>query len=315
MTYRVRIEQFDRTIEVGPGETILECALFEGIAYPFSCQQGQCGSCKSLLVAGEVELGDRYNPLALSADERARGLILACQARPRSDCVVSVVEIGGEIVHAERDLECTIVASERVGSAMRVVRLRIDRGGPFNFVAGQYVYARFGGGPEERLALANAPDDALLELHVPSDWCGEAATAVGARVQVRGPHGREYLHDEHLGPILACADDTGLASMLAIVRSAIAIGLPQRLHLYVDATGGDTLYTVHALRSLGGAHRQLSTVIADNGIVPRVASGFDDLGAFRVYAAGRREMLESLHALALARGLPPEHWSAEGVPP
>ena len=38
MSFKIRIEQFDREIEVEPGQTILECALFEGIDYPFACQ-------------------------------------------------------------------------------------------------------------------------------------------------------------------------------------------------------------------------------------------------------------------------------------
>ena len=311
MGYRVRIEQFDREIDVGADETILECALFEGIDYPFSCQQGQCGSCKSLLVSGEVELGNRYNPLALSTEERARGLILACQAVPRSDCVVSVVEIGGEIVHAVRDLECSVIESLAANTVMSIARLQIDRGGPFNFVAGQHAFVSVGDLAEQRLAMANAPDDALLEFHMPN-----TPHAVGTRVAVRGPYGRAYLHDEHLGPILAAADDTGLAPMLAIIRSALAIGMPQRLRLYVGAGSPELRYGDDLLRALAATHSRVTVVTVTNteGIVARVIADCDDFSAYRVYAAGRATMLAALHSQLIARGLPSAHWAAEDFP-
>jgi naphthalene 1,2-dioxygenase ferredoxin reductase component len=310
MNFRVRIEQFDREIDVGADETILECALLEGIDYPFSCQQGQCGSCKSLLIAGEVALGDRYNPLALSAEERSRGLILACQAQPRRDCVVSVVEIGGEIRHAERHLECTVMESVAAGANRSIVQLRIDRGGPFNFVAGQYAHVRIGGSLEQRLAMANAPDTAALEFHF-----ADSSIAVGDRVTVRGPYGRAYLHDEHLGPILAVADETGLAPMVAMIRSALALEMPQRLHLYVGTTERASLYGADILRALAATHSRVNVVTAagEGGINLSVAADFPDLAAFRVYAAGRPAMLAALRAEVIARGLTEAHWAAEDI--
>ena len=56
MSFKVRIAQADRTIEVPTGTTILEAALDAGIDYPFGCQSGNCGACKSRLVTGEVTM-------------------------------------------------------------------------------------------------------------------------------------------------------------------------------------------------------------------------------------------------------------------
>ena len=58
MTRRVDIRQAGRTIDVPAGRTILERALEEGIAYPHGCRSGRCGSCKSRLLSGEVDLFD-----------------------------------------------------------------------------------------------------------------------------------------------------------------------------------------------------------------------------------------------------------------
>ena len=68
-----------------PGLTVLEAAEECGVAIPFECRSGICGQCKTQLVAGRVtmEVED-----ALTPADRARGLVLACQARPVRDVIV-----------------------------------------------------------------------------------------------------------------------------------------------------------------------------------------------------------------------------------
>jgi ferredoxin len=59
------------------GETILEAGLREGLALPFSCTVGGCGSCKMRVLEGAVALNE---PNCLSQDERVTGHTLACSA-------------------------------------------------------------------------------------------------------------------------------------------------------------------------------------------------------------------------------------------
>ena len=81
MAFRVTLPQSGRTIEAGPGETVLAAALREGIPYPHGCQRGRCGSCKSRLLRGAVEMLS-HSPFALEPSERQQDLILACRALP-----------------------------------------------------------------------------------------------------------------------------------------------------------------------------------------------------------------------------------------
>ncbi len=67
-----------RAVEAAPGRTVLEAAEDAGVAIPFECRSGICGQCKTPLVSGRVTMDVQD---ALSAADRARGLILACQAR------------------------------------------------------------------------------------------------------------------------------------------------------------------------------------------------------------------------------------------
>ena len=69
MSFKVRIVQADRTIDVPTGATILAAALDAGVAYPFGCRSGNCGACKSDLVTGEVDDGGLFGVRAVRRGE------------------------------------------------------------------------------------------------------------------------------------------------------------------------------------------------------------------------------------------------------
>ena len=137
MTHKVSIRQHRAAIAVEPGQTILEAALAAGVPYPHGCRSGNCGSCKSSLEGGEVELA-AYSDYALSPEERAQGLILACRAMPWSDAAVTWLEADEVAIHPQRQLVCRVAALEDMTHDIKGVRLEIVSGGPFTFSAGQY---------------------------------------------------------------------------------------------------------------------------------------------------------------------------------
>jgi 3-ketosteroid 9alpha-monooxygenase subunit B len=64
------------------GETLLESARRGGLAPPFSCEAGNCGTCIAKLTEGHATM--RNNDV-LEEDEIADGYILTCQGVPDSD--------------------------------------------------------------------------------------------------------------------------------------------------------------------------------------------------------------------------------------
>jgi len=79
----------DRTIEVGPRETLLQAALRHGVPFPSSCRVGGCGTCRCRLVDGRVrELTE--TAYLLTEEELERGTILACQSVPLGDVAVEL---------------------------------------------------------------------------------------------------------------------------------------------------------------------------------------------------------------------------------
>lgn len=105
MPFRATIDNTGETIEVADGATLLEAALAASVGYPHGCRKGRCGSCKSQLLEGEVTLLP-HTRFALSEEEKAAGLILACRAQLQGDIKVkwlgrpkqraAAAEVGGE---------------------------------------------------------------------------------------------------------------------------------------------------------------------------------------------------------------------------
>lgn len=78
-------------IPVQPGDTILDSLLRAGAPFPFSCQAGNCGTCKCALVSGDIhEL--EHSDHALDPAERAQGIILACRTQVRGDTVLRRID-------------------------------------------------------------------------------------------------------------------------------------------------------------------------------------------------------------------------------
>ena len=92
MTSIVTVEQWPDPIRARTGQTILAAATAAGAPYPHGCRSGNCGACKSRLIAGEVALAP-HSDYALTAAERADGLILACRATPLGNCTVAWREL------------------------------------------------------------------------------------------------------------------------------------------------------------------------------------------------------------------------------
>jgi ferredoxin-NADP reductase len=60
---------------VRSGQTLLEAAEENGVGIPSSCRQGQCGTCKTKLLGGNVRMDAEEG---LDPDSRAQGFVLTC---------------------------------------------------------------------------------------------------------------------------------------------------------------------------------------------------------------------------------------------
>ena len=319
MAFQVRIRQCDGPLAVEPGQTILAAALAQGVGYPHGCQSGNCGACKSRQYAGEIELAP-YSEYALTAAERADGLILACRAMPWSDAEVAWLEADEVVVHPVRQMTCRVTALEQVTHDIRIVRLDILSGGPFSFSAGQYARVTFGGLPARDYSMANRPDEAGLEFHIRQLGGGTASVYAGTRlkpgdrVSIEGPFGTSYLRPQHTGPIVAIAGGSGLAPIKSIVETALARGMRQDIRLYFGVRDERDLYHEAPLRALAAAHGNLrvtpvlsapsGSTARRTGLVHQVVDAeLGEIDGMKAYLAGPPPMVEAASALLAARGV------------
>jgi ferredoxin-NADP reductase len=63
------------------GQTLLEAAAAAAVEIPSACRQGQCGTCKTRLLDGRVEMSTENG---LDAESKARGFVLTCVGRPET---------------------------------------------------------------------------------------------------------------------------------------------------------------------------------------------------------------------------------------
>jgi glycine betaine catabolism B len=74
-----------KSAQIHIGQTILELSEELGIGIDFSCRIGTCGVCEVKMTAGEVEMAVQD---ALDEDDKTNGIILTCQAKPKTEVTV-----------------------------------------------------------------------------------------------------------------------------------------------------------------------------------------------------------------------------------
>lgn len=84
-TFSVEFTRSGRTVRCEPGTFILDAALRAGVTVPSSCGEGLCGTCKSTLLSGSVDMS--HNGGIRPREIAARKILLCCST-PREDLVI-----------------------------------------------------------------------------------------------------------------------------------------------------------------------------------------------------------------------------------
>ncbi|MGC9370511.1 MAG: 2Fe-2S iron-sulfur cluster-binding protein [Paracoccaceae bacterium] len=241
------------------GETILRAALDRNVPFPHGCKTGRCGLCKSRLIAGEFLHRD-HSDFALSQDEKAGGLVLPCVATPTSDIALAPVLLESSMPgHALRDFDAQVTAIQGLTHDIMLVNFRPE-GDPLELAPGQYATLTLPNGTSRDFSMANRSGAAELEFDIRRVPGGRFSEHVHTRhetadvLRVKGPLGAAHLRTNHTGPILAVAGGSGLAPVKSIVESAVWLGMPQPIHVYVGARTEQDLSLLDHFKALGKRH-------------------------------------------------------------
>jgi ferredoxin len=86
MALKVEFRKSGKVVEWdGKFESILELAEENGIEVESQCREGFCGTCMTRLLSGKVEMETTDG---LMPDDEKAGMILLCQAVPKTDIVL-----------------------------------------------------------------------------------------------------------------------------------------------------------------------------------------------------------------------------------
>jgi CDP-4-dehydro-6-deoxyglucose reductase/ferredoxin-NAD(P)+ reductase (naphthalene dioxygenase ferredoxin-specific) len=304
-------------VPVQAGDTVLASLLRAGVAFPFSCQAGNCGTCKCELVSGDV-LELEYSEHALSPAERSRGIVLACRTQVWDDTVVRRIDSEELVVHPSRVMRCRVLELEDLTHDIKGIRLAIEAGGPFTFSAGQYAQVEFAPGRSRHYSMASTPQETELTFHVRHMPEGRTSAyaarqlKVGDRVKVEGPLGIAYLRDAHRGPVLAIAGGSGLAPIQSILCTLLKRGHPAPVTLYFGVRSERDVYHEPLLKDLRAKypHFTYHVVLSEQkgahgrryGLVHE-ALELGETGDLMVYMAGPPVMVEAATAKLLSLGV------------
>ena len=325
MSFHVTVTPSGHSFAVEPDESLLDAALRQGLAFPYGCRNGACGSCRGRVTGGEVHY-PAGTPTGISATESDRGYALLCHAHAGSDVSVEIEEIDSVRAIQVRTLPVRLAEKILLAHDVMLLRLQLPAGERLQYLAGQYIDVLLRDGRRRAFSLANAPvNDQLLELHVRlvarGAFSGYVFDELRERnlLRIHGPLGSFYLRKDREGPIVLVAGGTGFAPIKAMAEDLLREGTGREVHVYCGVRSVRDLYMDEMVQ---GWREQLpglryTPVLSDplpedewqgrTGFVHEaVLADFSDLAAADVYASGPPAMISAVRDSFLARGADPE---------
>jgi toluene monooxygenase electron transfer component len=305
-------------------DTLLRAGLRAGLGLPYECNAGSCGTCKVELTAGSID-SMRPDAPGLKDFDRSRNRVLACQARPLSDCAIKV-RLRPENVprHRPARFEARLVAMRDLTHDMR--EFRFEAAGAPGFRAGQYALFYLPGLEAPRTySMSNVDDGSgtweFLVRRVP----GGVGTVtlfdrvrVGDTVALDGPYGMAFLREESPRDLVCIAGGSGLAPILSVVRGVARAETSPRRRVDVfygvrtaqDVCGrdemaalpgfGDTLNLSIAISEPDASWTGLAGFVHDHA---RAFIG-ESWADFDYYFAGPPPMVEAVQRMLIEKRVP-----------
>ncbi len=329
--FQVRIEPSGRAFEVHADETLLAAGIAQGIAMPYGCKDGACGSCKCKKLSGSVT-HTPHQSKALSDDEAAQGFVLTCCAIAHSDVVLESRQVTAENAFAIKKMPARVTSLSRVSDDVMVLKLQLPASEGFSFHAGQYIEFMLPDNVRRSYSMANAPHlvHEGMELHIRHMPGGKFTDQVFGTMKARdilrleGPYGSFYLREDSDKPIILLASGTGFAPVKALIEHMQFAGIARPATLYWGGRRPSDLYMNDWVQAQLEVMPNLTyvPVVSDalpedgwsgrTGFVHRaVLEDFPKLSGYQVYACGAPIVVESAQRDYAAAGLPAEAFYAD----
>lgn len=335
MSYQISILPSGRQFNTEDDESILTAGIRQGIALPYGCKDGACGSCKCKKISGSVIHG-LHQTKALSDVEETQGMILTCCAIAQSDVVLESRKVTNESSLPIKKMPMRVVSLEKKSHDVIVMKMQLPKNDVMKFHAGQYIEIMLRDGSRRSYSMANAPhtleaETPTLELHIRHMPGGKFTDNVFMNMKEKdvlrgeGPYGSFYLREDSNKPIVLLASGTGFAPIKALIEHMQHSGTKRPATLYWGGRKPSDLYMDDWVQSkLAEMHNLKYIPVISNAEVDdkwtgrvgfvhqAVMQDTPDLSGYQVYVCGAPIVVESAKRDYLSIGnLPEEEFYAD----
>jgi len=248
VSHLVRFEPVGIEMDVHEGETVLNAAFRQGISVMHGCKEGQCASCKSRLIEGDIELL-KYSTFALPESERDTDHILLCRTLAFSDITVELLNYDEDLLSrsiAVKEIPATLTGIQSLTRDIRLLTLELAA--PLRFWAGQYVDITIpGSGITRSFSMANAPGDHaaggvttlqfIIKIYPEGAFSArlDGGLSVGDALTVKGPYGTCFHREGRPGPMVLIGGGSGMSPLWSILQDHVARGDHRPLRFFYGA--------------------------------------------------------------------------------
>lgn len=259
-THKVRFLPVNIEIEVTEDETVLEAAFRQGVMLMHGCKEGQCSSCKSFLLDGDLEM-KKYSTFALPEYESEEGYVLLCRSRAYSDLEVELLNYNEDILRNAipiRTARAVVEEIEPLTHDIRRLLLKLVEPREMLFRAGQYVDIHVPGSDEVRsYSMANTPaTDDHLEFMIKLFPGGlftqvlEEQLKPGYELEVTGPYGVFMLREQSVSDIICIGGGSGMAPIWSLLSDMAERHIERRATYYYGARTRKDLFYLDEMERL-----------------------------------------------------------------
>jgi propane monooxygenase reductase subunit len=329
--HTVRFEPLGVEMEVEEGETVLDAAFRQGISLMHGCKEGQCGSCKSRMIDGDIELL-KYSTFALPEYESETGHVLLCRTHAFSDITVELLNYDEDLLSrsiAVKSFDGRVVATSALTHDIRLLEIEIEQ--PLKFWAGQYVDLRLADRDITRaFSMANPPGEATKLRFIIKKYPNGAFSSlldgelkVGDTLTAKGPFGTCFRREGRPGPMVLVGGGSGMSPLWSILSDHITSGEQRPIRFFYGARTRADLFYLPELAAIADKLSDFQFIPAlshaaegdawqgENGFIHEVVARHlkaETLsGAIDAYACGPTPMIDALLPVLQMNGVEPDH--------
>jgi len=335
MSYNIALQFEDgvtRFISCNEGEKLSDAAYRQKVNIPLDCRDGACGTCRGLCESGDYDLPESsYIEDALTPEEAAERQILACQMKPKSDCVVKIPASSAACKTGSSSFPGKISQVEKLSDSTISFSIELDDPSALTFLPGQYVNVQIPGTDLTRAySFSSPPGSAIASFvvrNVPNGRMSQYLSDVakpGDAISFAGPNGSFYLR-EIKRPALFLAGGTGIAPFLSMLDYLAVAGSAQPIKMVFGVTNDMDLVAFERLDAVksklpGFEYRTVvasaeSTHERKGYVTEHIESDWLNSGDVDVYLCGPIAMVDAVRNWLNSTGITPANFLFEKFSP